>query len=96
MTPRRAAGAGAVAQAALRPERGCAVGPGTCAVTDQKRRVEMNMNRAVARAAAADDPQPTSSGRTLGQQMGDSAAANPPAGAQTTRGESFKRFFGIP
>jgi hypothetical protein len=26
-------------------------------VTDQKRRVEMNMNRAVATAAAADDPQ---------------------------------------
>lgn len=38
---------------------------------------------------------PTSSGRTLAQQMGDSAAANPPAGAQTTWGESFKRFFGI-
>ncbi len=38
---------------------------------------------------------PTSSGRTLAQQMGDSAAANPPAGAQTTWGESFKHFFGI-
>ena len=38
---------------------------------------------------------PTSSGRTLAQQMGDSAAANPPAGATTTWGESFKRFFGI-
>ena len=39
---------------------------------------------------------PTSSGRTLAQQMGDGASANPPAGAQTTWGESFKRFFGIP
>jgi hypothetical protein len=38
---------------------------------------------------------PTSSGRTLAQQMGDSAAASPPAGATTTWGESFKRFFGI-
>ncbi len=38
---------------------------------------------------------PTSSGRTLAQQMGDSAAANRPAGAQTTWGESFKHFFGI-
>jgi Transglycosylase SLT domain len=39
---------------------------------------------------------PTSSGRTLAQQMGDDAAANPPAGTTTTWGESFKRFFGIP
>ena len=38
---------------------------------------------------------PTSSGRTLAQQMGDNEAANPPAGAQTTWGESFKRFFDI-
>ena len=38
---------------------------------------------------------PTFSGRTLAQQMRDSAAANPPAGAQTTWGESFKHFFGI-
>jgi hypothetical protein len=38
---------------------------------------------------------PTPSGRALAQQMGDSAAANPPAGAQTTWGESFKHYFGI-
>ena len=38
---------------------------------------------------------PTSSGRTLAQQMGDSGAANPPAGATTPWGESFKHFFGI-
>jgi hypothetical protein len=38
---------------------------------------------------------PTSTGRTLAQQTGDNAAANPPAGAQTTWGESFKHFFGI-
>ena len=38
---------------------------------------------------------PTSSGRTLAQQMGDSGAASPPAGATTTWGESFKHFFGI-
>jgi hypothetical protein len=37
----------------------------------------------------------TSSGRTLAQQMGDNAAANPAAGVRTTWGESFKRFFGI-
>ena len=39
---------------------------------------------------------PASSGRTLAQQMGDNAAANPPAGTTTTWGESFKRFFDIP
>lgn len=38
---------------------------------------------------------PTSSGRTLAQEKGDSGAANPPAGALTTWGESFRKFFRI-
>ena len=38
---------------------------------------------------------PTSNARTLAGQT-DPGAASPPAGAQTTWGESFKRFFGIP
>jgi hypothetical protein len=39
---------------------------------------------------------PTSNARTLADQMGDGAAANPPAGALTTWGETFKRTFQIP
>ena len=39
---------------------------------------------------------PTSIQRTLAGQMGDSAAANPPAGALTNWGETFKRVFQIP
>jgi hypothetical protein len=39
---------------------------------------------------------PTSNGRTLAQQMGDSGAAGPPAGALTVWGETFKKYFQIP
>ena len=39
---------------------------------------------------------PTSNARTLADQMGDGAAANPPAGALTSWGETFKRVFQIP
>jgi hypothetical protein len=38
---------------------------------------------------------PTSNARTLADET-DPGSAHPPAGAQTTWGESFKRFFGIP
>jgi hypothetical protein len=39
---------------------------------------------------------PTSVQRTLAGQQGDAAAANPPAGALTPWGETFKQYFGIP
>ncbi len=39
---------------------------------------------------------PTSVQRTLAGQEGDSAAANPPPGALTPWGETFKQYFGIP
>jgi hypothetical protein len=39
---------------------------------------------------------PTSMGRTLADQQGDPAAANPPAGALTRWGETFKQSFAIP
>ena len=39
---------------------------------------------------------PTSNSRTLAVQMGDSGAANPPAGSTTVWAESFKRYFSIP
>lgn len=38
---------------------------------------------------------PTSNSRTLASQLGDSAAANPPAGAATVWGETFRRYFGV-
>jgi hypothetical protein len=39
---------------------------------------------------------PSSNQRTLAGQEGDSGAANPPAGATTVWGETFKQAFGIP
>jgi hypothetical protein len=39
---------------------------------------------------------PTSTQRTLAGQQGDAAAANPPAGALTPWGETFKHYFGVP
>lgn len=60
-----------------------------------------NVGQAVAHFAASGTGieigwgSPTANSRTLAGQMGDTAAANPPAGATTRWGETFKKFFAV-